>query len=132
VIGGPRFYERAEIMDAIAYLQVIDNPYDAVSLQRIANRPRRGIGDSSLARLQTWADAQGRSLWEATEFAEEAGVGAAPLRAVQAFRTLMQSLQSGALELPVSELLERTFERSGYLEALEAERTIEALGRLEN
>ena len=107
VIGGPRFYERAEIKDAIAYLQAIDNPYDAVSLQRIANRPRRGIGDSSLARLQTWADAQGRSLWEALEFAEEAGVGAAPLKAVQGFRTLMQSLQSGALEFPVSELLER-------------------------
>jgi ATP-dependent DNA helicase UvrD/PcrA len=132
VIGGPRFYERAEIKDAIAYLQAIDNPYDAVSLQRIANKPRRGIGDSSLARLQTWADAQGRSLWEAMEFAEDAGVGAAPLRAVQQFRTLMQSLQSGALELPVSELLERTLERSGYLEALEAERTIEAQGRLEN
>jgi DNA helicase-2/ATP-dependent DNA helicase PcrA len=132
VIGGPRFYERAEIKDAIAYLQAIDNPYDAVSLQRIANKPRRGIGDSSLARLQTWADAQGRSLWEAMEFAGDAGVGAAPLRAVQQFRTLMQSLQSGALELPVSELLERTLERSGYLEALEAERTIEAQGRLEN
>jgi DNA helicase-2/ATP-dependent DNA helicase PcrA len=132
VIGGPRFYERAEIKDAIAYLQVIDNPYDAVSLQRIANKPRRGIGDSSLARLQTWADAQGRSLWEAMEFAEEAGVGAAPLRAVSQFRTLMQSLQSGALELPVSELVERTLERSGYLEALEAERTIEAQGRVEN
>jgi ATP-dependent DNA helicase UvrD/PcrA len=132
VIGGPRFYERAEIKDAIAYLQAIDNPYDAVSLQRIANRPRRGIGDSSLARLQSWADAQGRSLWEAMEFAEEAGVGAAPLKSVQAFRTIMQSLQSGALEFPVSELLERTLERSGYLEALEAERTIEALGRVEN
>jgi ATP-dependent DNA helicase UvrD/PcrA len=132
VIGGPRFYERAEIKDAIAYLQTIDNPYDAVSLQRIANKPRRGIGDSSLARLQTWADAQGRSLWEAMEFAEDAGVGAAPLRAVQQFRTLMQSLQAGALELPVSELLDRTLERSGYTEALEAERTIEAQGRLEN
>jgi ATP-dependent DNA helicase UvrD/PcrA len=132
VIGGPRFYERAEIKDAIAYLQTIDNPYDAVSLQRIANKPRRGIGDSSLARLQTWADAQGRTLWEAMEFAEDAGVGAAPLRAVQQFRTLMQSLQAGALELPVSELLERTLERSGYTEALEAERTIEAQGRLEN
>src|SRR5207253_2658260 len=132
VIGGPRFYERAEVKDVIAYLQAIDNPYDAVSLQRIANRPRRGIGDASLARLQTWADAQGRSFWEALEFAEEAGVGAAPLRAVQQFRTLMQSLQSGALELPVSELVERTLERSGYLEGLEAERTIEAQGRLEN
>jgi ATP-dependent DNA helicase UvrD/PcrA len=132
VIGGPRFYERAEIKDAIAYLQAIDNPYDAVSLLRIANRPRRGIGDSSLARLQTWADAHGRSLWEATEFAEEAGVGAAPQRAVASFRDLMQSLQAGALELPVSELVERTLERSGYTEALEAERTIEAQGRLEN
>jgi DNA helicase II / ATP-dependent DNA helicase PcrA len=132
VIGGPKFYERAEIKDAIAYLQVIDNPYDAVSLVRIANRPRRGIGDSSLARMQTWANAQGRSLWEAMEFAEEAGVGAAPLRAVQQFRTLMQSLQAGALELPVAELVERTLERSGYLDALEAERTIEAQGRTEN
>src|SRR5438105_4255344 len=132
VIGGPRFYERAEIKDAIAYLQVIDNPYDAVSLTRIANRPRRGIGDTSLARLQSWADAQGRSLWEAMEFAEEAGVGAAPLRAVQGFHTLMQSLPSGALEVPVAELVERTLERSGYLAALEAERTIEAQGRLEN
>ena len=59
VIGGPRFYERAEIKDLIAYLQVIDNPADAVSLMRIANRPRRGIGDSSIARLVTFADAQG-------------------------------------------------------------------------
>src|SRR5437763_10709879 len=118
VIGGPRFYERAEIKHAIAYLQAIDNPYDAVSLQRIANRPRRRIGDARLARLQPWADAQGRLLWEAMEFAEEAGVGAAPLRAVQQFRTLMQPSQSGALELPVSDLLQRTLERSGYLEAL--------------
>src|SRR5881396_534509 len=132
VIGGPRFYERAEIKDAIAYLQAIDNPYDAVSLQRIANKPRRGIGDSSLARLQTWADAQGRSLWEALGQAEEAGIAAAPLRAVQQFHGVMQSLQAGALELEVSELLERVLQRSGYLDALEAERTIEAQGRLEN
>src|SRR5439155_11502262 len=61
VIGGPKFYERAEIKDAIAYLQVIDNAYDAVSLTRIANRPRRGIRDASLARLQTFADSQGIS-----------------------------------------------------------------------
>jgi DNA helicase-2/ATP-dependent DNA helicase PcrA len=132
VIGGPRFYERAEIKDVIAYLQAMDNPYDAVSLQRIANRPRRGIGDTSLARLQTWADAQGRSLWEATEFPEEAGVGAAPTKAVTAFRTLLLSLQAGALDLPVPELVERVLEQSGYLEALEAERTIEAQGRIEN
>ena len=65
MIGGPRFYERAEIKDAVAYLQVIDNPADAVSLSRIANRPRRGIGDTTLARLATFADAQGIPLREA-------------------------------------------------------------------
>jgi DNA helicase-2/ATP-dependent DNA helicase PcrA len=132
VIGGPRFYERAEVKDLIAYLQVVDNPYDAVSLQRIANRPRRGIGDASLARLQAYADGHGLSLWEALEFPEEAGVGPAQARAVTQFRTLIQSLQAGALELPVDELLERTLDRSGYVAALEAERTIEAQGRVEN
>ncbi len=132
VIGGPRFYERAEIKDVIAYLQAIDNPYDAVSLQRVANRPRRGIGDASLARLQAHADAYGISLWEAFGQAEEAGIAAAPLRAVQQFHTVLQSLQSGALELEVSELIERVLERSGYTDALEAERTIESQGRLEN
>jgi DNA helicase II / ATP-dependent DNA helicase PcrA len=132
VIGGPRFYERAEVKDVIAYLQVIDNPYDAVSMQRIANRPRRGIGDASLARLQAYADAHGLSLWEATEFAEEAGIAAAPLRAVQSFRTVIQSLQSGALELEVAELVQRVLDQTGYMAALEAERTIEAQGRIEN
>ena len=132
VIGGPRFYERAEVKDLIAYLQVIDNPYDAVSLVRIANRPRRGIGDSTLARLQAYADAQGVSLWEAMEFAEDAGVGAAPQKAVRAFRTMIQSCMSGALELEVPELIERVLEQSGFLTTLEAERTIEAQGRIEN
>jgi DNA helicase-2/ATP-dependent DNA helicase PcrA len=132
VIGGPKFYERAEIKDAVAYLQVIDNPFDAISLTRIANRPRRGIGDASLARLQTYADSHGLSLWEALEHPEEAGCGGAPLKAIDRFRTLMQSSMAGALELPVPELLERVLERSGYLETLEAERTIEAQGRIEN
>ena len=132
VIGGPKFYERAEIKDAIAYLQVIDNPSDAISLTRIANRPRRGIGDASLARVRAYADAHGLSLWEALEHPEEAGCGGAPLKAIDRFRTLMQSSMSSALELPVPELLERVLDQSGYLESLEAERTIEAQGRSEN
>jgi len=132
VIGGPRFYERAEVKDVIAYLQVIDNPYDAVSLTRIANRPRRGVGDTSLARLASYADTQGISLWEALGQAEEAGVAAAPRRAVEGLRTLLESLAAGALELEVPELVERVLERTGYLEALEAERTVEAQGRIEN
>jgi DNA helicase-2/ATP-dependent DNA helicase PcrA len=132
VIGGPRFYERAEVKDLIAYLQAIDNPYDAVSLQRIANRPRRGVGDTSLARLQTYADTQGISLWEALGQPEEAGVTGASLKAVRGLHTLMQSLQAGAMELEVPELLEKVLAQSGYMEALENERTIEAQGRMEN
>ena len=80
VIGGPRFYERAEIKDLVAYLQVIDNPYDAVSLLRIANRPRRGIGDSTLAKLMSFADDAEMSLWEAMARTDAAGVGTAPRR----------------------------------------------------
>jgi DNA helicase-2/ATP-dependent DNA helicase PcrA len=132
VIGGPRFYERAEIKDAVAYLQVLDNPFDEVSLRRIANRPRRGIGDASLARLSAWASAQGVSLWEAMKEAEQIGVSAAPLRAIQGFTNVMQSLMSAAQELAVPELLEQVLERTGTLEAFEAERTIEARGRIEN
>src|SRR5262245_62140149 len=120
VIGGPRFYERAEVKDVIAYLQAIDNPYDAVSLQRIANRPRRGIGDASLARLQTHADAFGISLWEALPQAEDAGISGAPLRAVQQFLGLLQSLMAGALDMEVPEVIERVLEQSGYLDALRA------------
>src|SRR4029077_16428150 len=82
--------------------------------------------------LQAYADAQGISLWEATEFAEEAGVGAAPQKAVRAFRTMIESCMSGAQELELPELIERVLERSGYIESLEAERTIEAQGRMEN
>src|SRR5881396_830859 len=73
VIGGPRFYERAEIKDAIAYLQVLDNPADSISLLRIANRPRRGIGDTTIARLVTYADGLGTSLWDAISHVDHAG-----------------------------------------------------------
>ncbi len=132
VIGGPRFYERAEIKDAIAYLQVLDNPFDAVSLLRIANRPRRGIGDTSLSRLVTYADGLGISLWDATAHPEEAGLAPASARALKGFRTAMESLLATASDSTVANLVEAALERTGYLEALEAERTIEARGRIEN
>src|SRR4051794_23036729 len=132
VIGGPKFYERAEIKDVMAYLQAIDNPSDAVSLMRIANRPRRGIGDTSIARLVTFADGLRISLWEALGRAEEAGLAPASRRAVVGFRSTMESVMAQAGELGVAATIERVLERSGYLETLEAERTIEARGRIEN
>jgi len=132
VIGGPRFYERAEIKDAVAYLQVLDNPADAVSLMRIANRPRRGIGDTSIARLVNYADGLGTSLWDAMGHVEEAGLAAASARAVTQFRNAMESLMAGATDSSVADLVEAVLDRTGYLESLEAERTIEARGRIEN
>jgi DNA helicase-2/ATP-dependent DNA helicase PcrA len=132
VIGGPRFYERAEIRDAIAYLAVLNNTDDAVALMRIANRPRRGIGDTSIQRLVAHAESLGISLWDATADPAAAGVATASARAIRSFRTVMESLMSAAQELPVDELVEAVLDRSGTLEALEAERTIEARGRIEN
>ena len=132
VIGGPRFYERAEIKDAIAYLQVLDNPNDAVSLMRIANRPRRGIGDTSIARLVTYADGLAGSLWEAMARPQEAGVAAASARAVAGFRNVMETLMATASDATVATILEAVLDRTGFIESLEAERTIEARGRIEN
>jgi DNA helicase-2/ATP-dependent DNA helicase PcrA len=132
VIGGPRFYERAEIKDLIAYLQVIDNPADAVSLMRIANRPRRGIGDTSIARLVNYADGLGTSLWEAMAHVEEAGLASASAKAVTQFRNVMESLMATATDASVATIVEAVLDRSGYLESLDAERTIEARGRIEN
>jgi ATP-dependent DNA helicase UvrD/PcrA len=132
VIGGPRFYERAEIKDALAYLQLLENPDDALSLARIANRPRRGIGDTSLARLRSFSDTLGVTLWEAFIRADEAGLAQPALRAVASFRGILESLRASAGELTLPQLVERVLERSEMLEALEAERTIEARGRIEN
>jgi ATP-dependent DNA helicase UvrD/PcrA len=133
VIGGPRFYERAEIKDAIAYLQAIDNPYDAISLTRIANKPRRGVGDTSLARLGAFADGEGISLWEALGRADEVALAPASLRAVQSFHGLLQSLMAGALDLSVHEVVERVIERTEYREfVLASHQKWEAEGKIEN
>ena len=133
VLGGVRFYERAEIRDAIAYLRVIDNPADAVSLARTANRPRRGVGETSLRKLQTLAESRGITLWEALGRAEEAGLATASLRAVGAWRSLLQSLVAQALELSIAGLLEKLLEQTDYFQFLLS--TLpkwEAEGKIEN
>src|SRR5262252_4263421 len=123
VIGGPRFYERAEIRDATAYLSVLVNPQDATSLLRIANRPRRGIGDTSLQRLVSHAENTGRTLFQAMADPEAAGVTPASCRAIRGFHGVMESLMALSHDLHVDELLERVLEKTGTLDALEAERT---------
>jgi DNA helicase-2/ATP-dependent DNA helicase PcrA len=133
VIGGTKFYERAEVKDAVAYLSLLANPADQVSFTRIVNSPRRGIGDTSQARLAAHANTTGLPIWEVAERVEEVpGLGAAAIKAVSRFHETMEGLRDRAEEAPVAELLEGTLRESGYLDALAAERTVEAEGRAEN
>jgi DNA helicase-2/ATP-dependent DNA helicase PcrA len=136
VIGGTKFYERAEIKDAVAYLSLLANPQDVVSFTRVVNSPRRGIGQTSVGRVLTHADALGIPIWEAAENPGQVpGLGAAAQKALARFMGTMGELRRSIEEddpIPVGELLEAVLSQTGYVEALEAERTIEAQGRIEN
>ena len=137
VIGGTKFYERAEIKDAIAYLSWLANPFDVVSFTRVANSPRRGLGQTSLGRIVSHSATVGVSVWEAAAAPDTiSGLGAAAVKALRRFMDTMGELRVRAIEahppMPVGELLEAVLSQTGYVEALEAERTIEAQGRIEN
>jgi superfamily I DNA/RNA helicase len=134
VIGGTKFYERAEIKDAIAYLTVLVNPQDVGAFTRIVNSPRRGIGSTSLSRVLAFANTMGMSIWDAASDPEQVpGLGPAAVKALRRFMGTMHVLRERAdSKAPISALLKETLQETGYLEALEAERTIEAQGRLEN
>jgi DNA helicase-2/ATP-dependent DNA helicase PcrA len=134
VIGGPKFYDRAEVKDAMAYLSWIANPQDVVAFTRIANSPRRGIGQTSLSRVTSHAATMDISVWEAA--ADPSGVpglGTAAVKAFGRFMTTMTSLRERAQQnVPIADLLNAVLAETGYIAALEAERTFEAQGRLEN
>jgi DNA helicase II / ATP-dependent DNA helicase PcrA len=134
VIGGTKFYERAEIKDAIAYLTFLVNPADGGAFTRIANSPKRGIGQTSLSRVLAHADAIGISPWEAAVAPEHVpALGSAAQKALGRFMSTMERLaERVGAAAPVADVLDETLRETGYLEALEAERTIEAQGRLEN
>ena len=132
VVGGPRFYERAEIKDAVAYLQVLLNPADEVSLRRIVNQPRRGIGAASLERLAAHAADMNWSLSEAIENSGAVSLGTAAAGRVREFAALMADLREAAAALGPAEMLEQVLDQTGYRAMLEAERTFESQGRVEN
>jgi DNA helicase-2/ATP-dependent DNA helicase PcrA len=134
VIGGTKFYERAEIKDAIAYLALISNPQDQVSFLRVANSPRRGLGQTSLSRVLTHAATLGEPVWDVAAAPDRVpGLGRAAITALGRFMATMAELRSIAESgAPISELMEEMLRRTGYLDALAAERTFEAQGRIEN
>ncbi len=134
VVGGPKFYDRAEIKDAIAYLSWLANPQDLVSFTRIANTPRRGIGQTSLGRVTAHAQTMGISIWDAAADPESVpGLGTAAVKAFRRFMDTMAGLREKAEQnVPVADLLNAVLHETGYLDALKAERTFEAQGRIEN
>jgi len=134
VIGGTKFYERAEIKDAVAYLTALVNPQDVVAFGRIVNSPRRGIGATSFSRVVAWANTAGITIWDAAAEPESVpGLGTAAVKAFHRFMGTMRVLRERAEgDAPIAQLLNELLRETGYLDALEAERTIEAQGRIEN
>jgi DNA helicase-2/ATP-dependent DNA helicase PcrA len=134
VIGGTKFYERMEIKDAIAYLTTLVNPQDVGAFTRIVNSPRRGIGSTSMSRVLGFANTMGMSIWDAASEPEQVpGLGAAAIKALRRFMGTMHVLKERAdNQAPIAALLKELLQETGYLEALQAERTIEAQGRVEN
>jgi DNA helicase II / ATP-dependent DNA helicase PcrA len=130
VVGGTRFYDRREIKDAIAYLRAIVNPTDEVSVKRIVNVPKRGVGDSSIGKLDAWATATGESFDQAIMRFDEAGVGGRAATGLEKFIVLITEIRK--LDAGPATIIEEALDRSGYLEELQADRSIEAEGRLEN
>jgi DNA helicase II / ATP-dependent DNA helicase PcrA len=134
VIGGTKFYDRAEIKDAIAYLTVLVNPQDVGAFTRIINSPRRGIGATTISRLLAQANTTGETVWELAAAPEDVpGLGAAAIKSLRRFMGTMEVLQErNASGASISVLLKEVLSETGYLEGLENERTIEAQGRIEN
>ena len=132
IIGGTKFYERAEIKDAVQYLTFLVNPQDGTAFTRIANSPRRGLGQTSMSRVLNYAAIEEISVWEAA-ISDIPGMATAARKSLGRFMSTMGRLKErtdgGA---PVAQVLQELLEETGYKEALEAERTIEAQGRLEN
>ncbi|MGA0837178.1 MAG: ATP-dependent helicase, partial [Ilumatobacteraceae bacterium] len=139
VVGGTRFYDRREIKDALAYLRAVVNPADEVSVKRVLNVPKRGIGDTSVARLDEFAAAEGITFLDACRRATEAGVGGRASKGLESFCRLIDEVRAAmdnpapeADDLGPGDVLQAVLEQSGYLAELEEIDTVESHGRIEN
>ncbi len=133
MVGGLKFYERKEIKDIIAYLRVIFNPADSLSLLRIINVPKRGIGDASLAKIQAYANANNIGLFDAVSNAAEIeGLGSRFVSKLDDLAGIIFELMNLAAEAPVEEVINRVLTDTGYLEELENERTPQSQSRIDN
>ncbi|HMC80925.1 MAG TPA: UvrD-helicase domain-containing protein, partial [Acidimicrobiia bacterium] len=131
VFGGVKFYDRKEVKDVLAYLRALANPDDEVSLKRIVNVPKRGVGDTSVARVEAYAGERNLTFGGALARAIDAGVSGKALGGIRALLDVLEEL-ADVSQHGVGATVEAVLERTGYLAELEAERSIEAAGRIEN
>jgi DNA helicase-2/ATP-dependent DNA helicase PcrA len=131
VVGGTRFYDRREIKDAMSYLRAIANPADEVSIKRVLGVPKRGVGESSVAKLDALAAGTGTTFMEAMRHAQDAGLTGSAARGVESFVRLLDDLALRLDDGP-GDLLQAALTDSGYLAELEAEGSVESAGRIEN
>ncbi len=133
VLAGLRFYDRKEIKDVMAYLRLIDNPGDIVSMLRIINEPKRGIGAKTLASIEEYANAYGFSIFEALCDEElQASLSAKSRAAVAELTSMIRGIRAERDNLMIADIYDNILTRSGYLKALEDAATVEAEGRIEN
>jgi DNA helicase-2/ATP-dependent DNA helicase PcrA len=131
VVGGVKFYDRREVKDILAYLRALVNPDDEVSWRRVVNTPKRGVGDTSINRVAAYAQGAGLTFREALREANVAGVTGKALGGIRDLLELMEEFERVA-DRGVGGIVEAVLDRTGYLAELEAERSIEARGRIEN
>ena len=132
IVGGVNFYARKEIKDLLCYLKTIDNSRDDLAVRRIINVPKRGIGATTLGRIQDYADKMSVSFYDALRVAEEVPSIGRSLSKIDGFVTFIQSFKSKAESYTVRELLEEVIELTGYVAELKAEDTEESQARIEN
>lgn len=132
IVGGIKFYARKEIKDMLSYLRLIANPDDDISLERVINVPKRGIGSSSVDKIANFAQTHDLSLFQALESIELIGLSPKITKAAIEFRNIIKNYTQQQEFLSVTELVEEVLEKSGYREMLKAEKSIEAQSRLEN
>jgi len=131
VVGGTRFYDRKEIKDAIGYLKAVANPADEVSVKRVLNTPKRGVGDTSVGKVDSFASMHGHTFMQALEKADDAGVSGSAVKGIAAFLQLHQSWVLD-IEKGPAHIIETVLRDTGYIAELEDLRSVDAQGRIEN
>ncbi|WP_043025756.1 DNA helicase PcrA, partial [Streptococcus equi] len=132
MVGGTKFYSRKEIRDVIAYLTVVANPSDNLSFERIVNEPKRGVGPGTLDKLRQFAYGQGQSLLEAASSLEQSPLKGKAAQAMLALASLLSDLRADLDQLSITALAEALLEKTGYLDMLRVQNTLESQARIEN